>query len=603
MPDPTPPPIDQIAKRNLALLTDRFEPIATALWEARKGLRNRKQSSRFLSLPSKTGFPTCRDARSGVFLHDPNDPVTQARDYVKTIHLMEHRLIVVYRSGLGYIPLELIGRFQQEASRCRMLIHEDRWEVFWESLLNVDWSRLLRSRNVFIVCGEEANGQALNILEQYPSIYRSGLDVIPGSRMDETANHLFCEFVDKTKAIASSSEQKLRILGNEKAPEQSRTGERVVLYSRSFDDFLQGFQDGLEWNGSEVEILRRSKPLAEFVSSESSWQESCGYIPDIVTGFNLSGFEPEELKAMGEAGVKRIVWFYDNPQRFDLSPDYLALADLLLTFDPHHAERLRPMTDVPVETLRTATSFADGPPQAWLAGATAPTISFVGSSGLQRMQEFAFAMGSVLKPLRGIIERLISEWRGRDPVRLHSELESLPLRSPQLSRASLLRLLEEYSSMLLRLDYLRIAEPYGLRIYGDPGWASTDIPGTFPDAYTGHAPAYWKETPWIYSNSLINLNIFHVQCMDAPTVRVYDILACGGFLLTEYRPCLEEEFAVGEELETFRSPDELREKIEFYLSHDDRRREIAAQGQRRVLENYTYRHRSRDFLKRARSLL
>jgi spore maturation protein CgeB len=91
--------------------------------------------------------------------------------------------------------------------------------------------------------------------------------------------------------------------------------------------------------------------------------------------------------------------------------------------------------------------------------------------------------------------------------------------------------------------------------------------------------------------------------MDSPTVRVYDVLACGGFLLTEYRPSLEEEFAVGRDLETFRTPEELRDKIEYYIEHDSQRRRIAQSGQRTVLENYTYVQRGREFLKRVRSLL
>jgi len=604
MPDSQPMPAEQIARRNLALLTDRFEFVASALWESRRRLRNSQRPARYAAVPSKSGNPTCRDTQSGVYLHDPVDPVLEAERSVEQIALTKGSLVLVYRCAFGYLPMDLLRRLTAKSADMRFILHEDRWEVVWEAMTSVDWSPLLSSQHILPMFGDQADEQALGPLEKYPSVTRDGLQVIPGSVMDAEGRSRFETFLSRVESVVSVSRRKLSILKERHTPVQERSrGERIVLYGHAFQDFYPGFKKGLEQNGAEARILDRSKPLGQFVSSELSWLELCEGIPDVATSFNLSGFEPEELRAMGDQGVRRVLWFYDNPQRFDLSPDHLTLADLLLTFDPHHAEWLRSRTGVRVDTLRTATGFSEGCPHVPPPVIEPPKISFVGSSGLRRMQGFASAMENVMKPLRSAIQKLISEWRGRDPVRFHREIEQLPVRSPQLSQATLLRLLEEYTSMLLRLDFLRVAADYGLRVFGDLGWASTEIPGTIPDAYTGHAPDYWKETPWIYTNSHINLNIFHTQCMDAPTVRVYDVLACGGFLLTEYRPCLEEEFAVGEELETFRSPEELREKIVYYLQNDSHRRAIAAKGQIKVLENYTYKHRARDFLRLARSLL
>ena len=102
---------------------------------------------------------------------------------------------------------------------------------------------------------------------------------------------------------------------------------------------------------------------------------------------------------------------------------------------------------------------------------------------------------------------------------------------------------------------------------------------------------YLHETPWIYRRSRINLNYFNVQCVNSPTVRIFDVMACGGFLLTEYRPFIKEMFRIGEELDVFRSREEQVEKIQYYLNHENERKEIARAGQERVLREHRYRNR------------
>ena len=592
----------------MALLADRYSTVSSDLLAFRKEQRQRGRKPRYVVTLSGTGKPTCRDtnATHEEWIHDPRDPVSRASSAVQALNLTGQTLVLVFRAGLGYLAVELVRRLSTLSPPIRVVIHEDRWELVWEALMTLDWSAVIPSPSVFLCWGEKADDELITVLRQHVSVLRDGLRVVPGSTLDGEGNESLQALVERVESVASCGRRHLASLARtlQRGSPKRAENEGVVLCGHAFEQFFVGFKLGLERNGVQVTIPDRSRAKSEFVSSPLSWIESCVDCPDIVASFNRSGFEPVELKEMGAAGVRRVMWFYDNPKRFDLTPEDLSQIDLILAFDPHHAAWLRSITDVPTGWLRTATGFLEEPRVARPARCSSPPrVSFVGSSGLRRMQGFASAMQNVLVPLRSRIEELIQRWRGRDPVKLHTELESLPIQSPQLSSGNLCALLEEYASMLLRLEYLRAAEPYGLKLFGDPGWAGTEIPGTLPSAYEGWGSLYWTETPWIYCNSLINLNIFHVQCMDSATVRVYDILACGGFLLTEYRPSLEEEFAVGHDLETFRTPEELDDKIKYYLAHDSQRSQIARNGQRRVLENYTYVQRGRDFLQRVRSLL
>ena len=41
---------------------------------------------------------------------------------------------------------------------------------------------------------------------------------------------------------------------------------------------------------------------------------------------------------------------------------------------------------------------------------------------------------------------------------------------------------------------------------------------------------------------------------------------------------MEEDFAIGSDLVVFNSPEELKEKITYYLEHEDERNEVAEHG-------------------------
>ena len=61
----------------------------------------------------------------------------------------------------------------------------------------------------------------------------------------------------------------------------------------------------------------------------------------------------------------------------------------------------------------------------------------------------------------------------------------------------------------------------------------------------------------------------------------------GAFLLTTHHPELAKFFEPGEEIETFRTPQELAAKISYYLAMPDRADEIARRGQERCLREHS----------------
>lgn len=99
---------------------------------------------------------------------------------------------------------------------------------------------------------------------------------------------------------------------------------------------------------------------------------------------------------------------------------------------------------------------------------------------------------------------------------------------------------------------------------------------------------YHKQMPLVFAGSKINLNITLRSIRSGIPLRVLDIMACGGFTMTNRQPEIADCFEDGTEIVTFESVEECLDKIDYYLAHDEERCAIAAAGQRRVQERFGY---------------
>lgn len=95
----------------------------------------------------------------------------------------------------------------------------------------------------------------------------------------------------------------------------------------------------------------------------------------------------------------------------------------------------------------------------------------------------------------------------------------------------------------------------------------------------------------------ISLNQHHpLNDIKGTPSRTFDIAACGGFQLAEYKDDIVSLFKIGEEIICYKTMDELRKLIKYYLLHPDERKEIGLAGQKRVLQEHSYEHRARQIL-------
>ena len=116
--------------------------------------------------------------------------------------------------------------------------------------------------------------------------------------------------------------------------------------------------------------------------------------------------------------------------------------------------------------------------------------------------------------------------------------------------------------------------------------------------YFMNEPVYGIKKCKVYNASKISINLQNpVSQINGVSCRVFEILACGGFPLTENKKDLSLYFDVGTEIVAFDGVDDLKDKIKYYLEHPDEREEIARRGRERVLREHTYKHRMEEMLR------
>ncbi len=99
---------------------------------------------------------------------------------------------------------------------------------------------------------------------------------------------------------------------------------------------------------------------------------------------------------------------------------------------------------------------------------------------------------------------------------------------------------------------------------------------------------YHTQMPLVFAGSRINLNISLRSIHSGIPLRVLDIMACGGFVLSNRQPEIAEYFGEGVEIATFGSMEECMDKVHYYLAHEEERRRIAEAGQRKVQAAFSY---------------
>lgn len=141
-----------------------------------------------------------------------------------------------------------------------------------------------------------------------------------------------------------------------------------------------------------------------------------------------------------------------------------------------------------------------------------------------------------------------------------------------------------------RRALIELSKHYKVNVY-----SNSNVSDLLRIQYCGSVD-YWSEMPKVFRMSKINLNFTIPNIKSGIPLRIWDVLGCGGFLLTNYQAEIPYYFKEGEDLVCFDSLEDLCEKVGYYLEHEEERKRIAWNGYRKVREKHSYIERIRTIL-------
>ena len=315
---------------------------------------------------------------------------------------------------------------------------------------------------------------------------------------------------------------------------------------------------------------------------------------DFIFTFN---FFPLIAKSAKKLKKKYISWVYDSPHWTLCSPTAQSEYNYIFVFDRVQYIELQ-LRNIPhlfhfplaVNTTRLNQQLGELEPEI----AYKDEVSFIGSLYEKNMYD---QINYLPEQLRGYIDGLMA---AQEKVYGYNFLKELITDevTAELNKYVSLNFDPSYqlkdnvlycdmintklTSMERRCLLEELAQKHPLTLY-----TASDI-SLVPDAKAGGTVSYEKEMPEVFRKSKINLNISLRSIESGMPLRVLDIMGAGGFLLSNYQPELAENFVDGEEMVLFESTEDLLWKVDYYLHHDEERKNIAYRGWKKTCEMFSY---------------
>jgi hypothetical protein len=156
---------------------------------------------------------------------------------------------------------------------------------------------------------------------------------------------------------------------------------------------------------------------------------------------------------------------------------------------------------------------------------------------------------------------------------------------------SLIRGVHESRIRLLEGVAARLGDAFEL--WG-PSIERLDPASPLRERYRG--PAWGVAMYEVLSASAITLNEHGDIPAYANNCRLYEATGVGTLLVTDWKPDLGDLFELGGEVVAFRDAGDCIDLLEHYVDRPAERDEIAAAGQRRTLQDHTYRRRMEELV-------
>lgn len=310
---------------------------------------------------------------------------------------------------------------------------------------------------------------------------------------------------------------------------------------------------------------------------------------------------PAVALAIYAAGGRYISWTYDSPFMYLYSKTISLPSNISFSFDSYTVDDLKkkgvnnlyylPMA-APVDRYDRIYSSASERKQ------YGGDIAFVGSmyteprqNWMEKLYDVSDDVWNVLETLMKlqlqsyampVLERLlnkdlVSELQKVCPIELgNDEMQTIEWMYANY-------FLARGTTAVERTNILtNLADKYSVNLF-----SPADTPGV-PGVAHKDPVDYCDGMPHVFKNSKINLNISLKSIYSGIPLRAFDIMGCKGFLISDFQPDFGGLFIPDEDYVFYTTEDDLMKKVDFYLEHEDKRKQIAQSGYEKVKEQHTY---------------
>jgi len=526
---------------------------------------------------------TCDDG-SVKTLHSLYDPEGEAKRLVDVFQFDGKGILVVLGLGLGYHVKELVKRFPQ----ADILIVEAIPEIYDLAKGHGKISGL-EGKSKFLL--GLTPGEAIEEITKHQ--IKAGMPQIALFTLS-SAIAVFPRYY-KPILDALKNTVSLRLWDKLRYPKFKEDSLRIAVVESGYFLNLE-VERAIKHLGHKVirVIHNKDEDFGEVLSR--TIKTIIEHKPDFILSINHIGFDEDGVLASLLASIElpAASWFVDSPnliiKPFDKNisshvsvflwdrgyiKDMKAVGFESVVYLPLAADEMifRPMSLTPLDIEKHNSD-----------------VGFVGNSMTSKVKERAQKVPEELHPLIGRIAGIISSSR----IPFDEVLKTVS--GDWLKKIASLSVYERrdfeaatlwQSTLLYRLSCIKQIKGFNHRIHGDEGWM--EILNT--DYRLGPPLDYYSQLPIFYNACKVNLNATSLQMPEAVNQRVFDVPACGSFLLTDHQEAIEELFEVGKEVVTYRDRDEIPEMVRFYLNNPGARRTVAMKGRERVLREHTYKHR------------
>ncbi len=354
---------------------------------------------------------------------------------------------------------------------------------------------------------------------------------------------------------------------------------RLKLVKKGYDVILCPF------NG-HMSVSEKEKALSDF--SEVAYTSHPAFV------FSYHYF-PEISNKCQELHIRYIAWIYDSPAFTLYSPTILNEVNRIFVFD-------RGVSDLfQSQGIKTVYHMPLGV-QADQEHVSVDTfqcdLSFVGSMYDEPKHDLYRKFESVSPYTHGYLDAIIEAQKHiyganilEDLITPNIEAEMQKAYPSNPDSVNAMTPAQIYSQFVLSRKVTAIERREILEMLGNSGLAvdlytnnaSLCIPGI-----RNHGPVeYGDKMSSVFASSKINLNITLRSILTGIPLRALDIMNAGGFLLSNYQEELCEYFIPGEDFDYYEDYNDLMAKVEYYLSHDRERCDMARSAQEKVRTEHT----------------